>query len=408
MYSKIKRSSLIITLIILFFTKPTFVDVFPQLSIINVIYDACRVVLMITIPIYYFIKKNHSINIYFIIAIHVVLLVSTFINRGDLRSVVLAFGTILSCCMITELYSRDEPVKFLRSLRTLLFVYIFLNFITLIVFPGGWFSSGEINSDNWFLGNKNLFILFHLPYLFVTYTVAAYEKRRFHMLDYLGISITIMSTVLSESATGIMGVGVFFIVYCLKDVFKKGISAKMGLIVSYTMFVIIVILNLAKLFGFLIVTILHRNLTLTVRTYVWEYALKWFKTSPLYGVGIQPSDIAKQHMFRYYHPHCTYLYYLVFAGVIGFVVYTAYLIYVSNKIDKQRGKISIPCVAAFWSILIIYITEVYSRPELFFMVFTIAVCLPENLPIKASNKNKRRKKRKYLEFRPVRTKQVHS
>lgn len=398
MQFKVKKTLIISVFFILIFTKPTFVDVFPALAVLNYGYDICRVLLMIGIPIYYFIQKNHSVNIVIIIMLYTMLAVSTYLNHGELRSVVLAAGNVFACCMFAEIGMKKSSRAFLQAVKYVFFIYIFLNFFTLLFYPKGWFISGEVNKDNWFLGNKNVFVMFHIPYLFSTYALKEYEKNKFSVTDVGGIIITIICTLLSGSATGIMGIGVFFAIYYFRTALKKTISSKMGIVVCYALFVLIVIFNLARLFSFLIVTVLHRNLTLTVRTYVWEEAINWYKTSPLFGVGIQPSDIAKDHLFNYYHPHCTYLFYLVFSGVIGFAIYTLYLIYVSKKIDEHGSNISIPCVAVLWCILVTYITEVYSRPELFFMAFTIAVSMTEKVSINFHAIIKKKKKQRLLKI----------
>ena len=369
---KVKKSYIYMILFLIIFTKPTFVDVMSELAVLNILYDSLRVFLMIAVPVYYIWKRDYSLIVILISILYVWLFASTYINKGEIRSIILTAGSIITCSIFADLAMKKDKKSLMHAVESLFYFYIITNFVTMILFPHGWFQSGEVNPENWVLGNKNLFVMYHIPYLFCVFQNKAIENRKLRITEVIGIIITLIVTLMSGSATGITGIAVFFIIYYLKEVIKKAVTAFSGLITATAGFVLIVIMNLGSLFSFIIVSLLHRDLTLTVRTYIWSAALKWFQTSPIYGVGIQSSDVAKQNMFRYFHPHCTYLYYLVFGGIIGLAIFVIILYVLSKRIDMTDKKLSTAAVGMFWAILIIYITEVYSRPELFFVCFVIS------------------------------------
>lgn len=375
---KVKKSHLFMILFILVFIKPTIVDITAFLTPLNFLYDICRVVFMTIVPCWYAITKRHSRHTVLLVTIYAMMIASTIINKGDLRNIILSAGNVFAFVMFAEICIEEKGKIFLLTLKNILFIYVILNFATLVLFPGGWYISGQVNPEGWFLGNKNSFIMFTLPYLFSVYALASLRNAKLNKMDIVGVIITVVSTLLSRSSTSIVGVAVFFIIYYMKTLFKSAISAFLGLIISGVLFVLIVLMNMTHIFSFIIVQILQKDLTLTVRTYVWEAAIEWFTNSPIIGVGNQPVDIAKLHMFGYYHPHCTYLYYLVFAGLVGYALFAMYLFVISRKIDKLGKKeqmLSIPSVAAFWSVLIIWLADVYARPELLFTVLLLAASM---------------------------------
>ncbi len=377
MKRKVKITYFYMLFFLIVFTKPTFVDVMSELALINFIYDGFRVILMGVIPVYYIWKRDYSKIVILISLLYVALFVSTYINRGDIRSIILTSGTVITCSMFADISMRKDKYSLFFAVESLFFIYVICNFFTLIIYPNGWFMSGDVNPDNWFLGNKNLFVMYHIPYLYSTFQAKKMEMRKFNLLEYVGIAATILSTLIARSATGIVGIMVFFLIYCLKELIKRSVTAFLGVMIALMVFVLIVLLDFERLFSFIIVGLLHKDLTLTVRTYVWDAAIQWFKSSPMYGVGVQFTDIAKQNMFGYYHPHCTYLYFLVFGGIVGGILFSLIIWILSVKIDKADVRLSIPAVSMLWAILMIYITEVYSRPELFFICFVTAWTLAD-------------------------------
>lgn len=358
--------------LILVFTKPTVIDVLPVFSIINILYDVFRVVLMITMILWYICTKRNSILNISLVLVYATLFLSTVKFGGDIRTVMLQVGSVFACCMAAEIFIEETGREFLYALKNVLSVYILINFITLLLFPDGWYKSGEVLTENWFLGNKNLFIMFHLVYLFCVFTLRQVTQKKISQLDKVVIAMVLISTLVARSSTSTVGIAVFFVIYFMKNILKKSISAFTGLITTGILFFLIVLNNMTYIFSFLIVNVLHKDLTLTVRVYVWERALEWFETSPIFGVGVQATELIKSKLFSYSHPHNTYLYFLLFGGLITFVFFILYLIFAAKKIDSTELVSNAPGVAAIWSLLIIWLTDVYSRPELFFMMIIIA------------------------------------
>ena len=379
MNCKIRKAELLAIIFIILFTKPTIVDITSWMRPINYLYDLFRIVLMITIPFAYLLKGHYSFNIILLSLLYISLTFSTLMNSGNIRSIILEAGNVITCCMFAEMSIDKHGFSFISAIKKVLFIYISFNMITMMLFPGGWYISGRVNPENWFLGNKNLFVMFLILYLFCVFEDANINEKKISKVDFFGVVISTLTALFSKSSTCIVGVGTFFIIYYIKKNIKGMVSATTGFIATIIMFFLIVVFNLTKLFAILIVYILRKDLSLTVRTFIWEKALEWFKTSPIYGVGIQFTVNAERNLFGYSHPHCTYLHFLLFGGIIAFILFMAFLLLNVNKLDKLPKRYSIASISAIWSIMVIWIVEVYSRPELLFLVFIISQRLPKFL-----------------------------
>ena len=89
--------------------------------------------------------------------------------------------------------------------------------------------------------------------------------------------------------------------------------------------------NIQHFFSFIIVDILHKDLTMTGRTNVWNIGYKGFFSSPIWGCGISSQTIDNGFV------QCLYM-----AGLIGtlfFIIFISYNIkYLCSSHDKSIDK----------------------------------------------------------------------
>lgn len=387
---KVKKDYLIALFIILILTKPSFIDQVLGFGAINMLYDILRILAMVCIPLYYlFIFKRKNLFILLVAILYAWMVLTTYLNNGDLRTIILESGNVLSYSMLADIYIRKKRETFIVALRDLLFTYILLNCVTVIIFPNGWYHlQGAVLPQNWFLGNKNIFIIYYLPYMLCVEFLRKYQNRKVNPIEYVAFLLILATTLYTGSSTSIIGICVFLAVLYIERILKKNIKCIYGLIAVAALFWIIVISGLTKYFALIIEGVFHKDLTLTVRTYVWQAALQWFEDSPVIGVGIQSSPTAQKFMFGYSHPHNMYLYYLVFGGAIALIFFSALLLLTSKRIDTSEIS-GIDSFAAFvWAVLIIWLADVYPRPELFFASLSV---INATITIYSSKKTKNRK-----------------
>ena len=67
-------------------------------------------------------------------------------------------------------------------------------------------------------------------------------------------------------------------------------NAKNYLIINIEAFILMVLLKLQRIFEFLIVGILGKNLTLSGRIYIWDRTITLILQNPLFGYGVEYNE----------------------------------------------------------------------------------------------------------------------
>ena len=153
--------------------------------------------------------------------------------------------------------------------------------------------------------------------------------------------------------------------------FKKN-TYFLYLIISFAFFLMIVVLRMQDHFEYIIVNMLHRNMTFTGRTYFWDLSIEYIKENIFIGTGYwnMTKRLACQGI---YHAHSTYLSILLESGIVGFVSYYIILIKNGFNINKIKlNKVKKIITFAFFSYFIMTVSEVYIFPHLFYLLMLLA------------------------------------
>lgn len=160
--------------------------------------------------------------------------------------------------------------------------------------------------------------------------------------------------ILQWTATGLFcfSIGGLVLLYCT---WKKRNPFKITtvMITEAAAFWTIVIARLMDMFSFLLVNILHKDVTLTFRTRIWDNALAAIQQNLLTGVG--RLDAAQMEAILGYgvsHPHNRYLYVTLCFGIIGLALFLL-IVYYANKgtINPHRVREGRIMMAAFIALL---------------------------------------------------------
>ena len=122
MNCKIRKAELLAIIFIILFTKPTIVDITSWMRPINYLYDLFRIVLMITIPFAYLLKGHYSFNIILLSLLYISLTFSTLMNSGNIRSIILEAGNVITCCMFAEMSIDKHGFSFISAIKKVLFI----------------------------------------------------------------------------------------------------------------------------------------------------------------------------------------------------------------------------------------------------------------------------------------------
>lgn len=294
-------------------------------SSIESIYKILQIIAAIIIIFLILGCKKYSKIINYIFLYLIVLVMSTFLNHGELvTSLFLALRTLI-LCLIVDYGLKHHTKVFLNSFEFLLTFLVYLNFISIVLFRGGLYATEFGYTENWLLGYKNLHILYILPAILVSFVNSYYSKGKFSFRSYLLLFISTLSLLVVNSSTSL--IGIFLIVAYL--IFQGIVdwvnffNIKNYTILYFVLFLSIVVLRVQNLFRFIIVDIFHKDLTLTGRTYIWDYVTNFIQRKKALGYGMENSSVRlnKTSYWRSSHAHDQLLEIIYKTGFVGLVVY---------------------------------------------------------------------------------------
>lgn len=340
----------------------------------------------------YFVNCKISRNLLLIILFLGVLLLTTFINNGDIYSAFLSTIKILSIGFLID-FSISKKSRFvLMAFEFVFSLLVYINFISLFIYPNGMYvSSVSGYYHNWFLGFKNIHILYILPAILFSYINNYLENKYVSIRTIVLIIISLFSILKVWSATGIVGMLlVLFYSIFQKRVFSSKIySFKNYMISTISIFFGVVILRIQNLFKYFIVDILKKDLSFTGRVYIWDYVINYIKKKTMLGYGFEKASVrySKGTIPHSYHAHNIILELVYKTGIVGFLIIVLMIRDCGKKLSECKTDI-ISKILSFWIFIymIITLTEAYDL-ELFFYIFTLAANVKNIILIRKSEQN---------------------
>ncbi|MDO6630528.1 O-antigen ligase family protein [Bacillus thuringiensis] len=289
-------------------------------------------VVMVLVAFCLVFKRITSLNL-LIVFYMMLILFSAVINENLTNGIAFTIVIFISFCIYIS-HALKEPKEFFRGMYYLFSVIVIFNFLTML-------TNGITIDDNGFpvylLGGKNaitMTVLPAIPIIFI-YSYIMYKKLKIFPLIVILISIT--SIYLSASGTGIVVAilaALFLIVHK-----RYSPSLKAYLFIYFILFFTIIVFRLQELlFGDFIINVLHKDLTFTGRTYVWDLILNIIGDSYLIGFG-RGNNIINQHFINLYEAHNGLLEILMYSGILGIFFFVIILILVAKKLGGFKNHV---------------------------------------------------------------------
>ena len=344
-------------LILLFvpFFKPDIVVSFPK---INYIYYALLLISLFVIVLNYI--KNHNLNKFIILYIiyFIITLISTILNDGNIPKMLVDFLQNIGIIMAIEIYSKKNCEKLFKVLTVMFYSITILNTLSFILVPEGIVKTQIMKEPIYFLGIDNRFSFNYLPGICVISIYDYLRKNKLSILTYLYMFITYVTFIYFWSA-GALVAETLLIIYILFLRNKININPKKYLTIDLIAFISLVFFRIQNLFSFLIVDVLHKDLTLSSRTFLWDKAIKIIKNNLFIGIGVQKSEYMLNNISAY-HSHSYFLNILVQSGVFGLISFLL-CIFVSLKKLSQYENSNISKIISFtiFSMLIMLLVDTF-------------------------------------------------
>lgn len=343
---------------------------------IDVIYNALKIIVALIVLCLYLGKGQISFVSLTILFYHLYLILRTVQNNGDIKSSLVQSATFIAFCLLLEMVIKENTVWIFNILLPILEVYVYINFLTIIIFPDGLYST-YLFENNYFLGYDNQNINFILPAMALS--LLNYYRCRGHWFRTLCLLTTSVLTVIVTWSGASLIIVSGFVAF---TVFRRMLSTKhfnlrTYLIINVVCFWLLVIVRLQNYFSYFIEDVLEKSLTLTGRTLLWDITLAYIKRNPVLGYGIETTVVrglkngkGANHPFSL-HAHDRILEILYRGGIILLIIQIIILILACRKAMKHKESVEVQILSfSLFLYLTGMLTEYYDYSPFFwgFMV----------------------------------------
>ena len=275
--------------------------IFTQYTITTVIYIFLNLFeIVYFIELFYKNEKKISkpLIIWILYRIYIFLIMAVNDNFGG----ILQWGYIT--LMVTNLFfvfeyvKGKEEQKLIYSISVIGIAFLTINFITLLIFKNGIIESTFYNSaDNayYFLGIKTQFTTMIFPTITATVFNYGIEKnKKSKKILVLAILVSLLNIFYKKISTAIVGIIMLVILLFVEKKIKIKLDYKIYIAIALCIQIAIIFFNIQQHFAFAIVNILHKDITLSSRIYIWKNTKQLLKEQSLIKLWLRKWIILSQ------------------------------------------------------------------------------------------------------------------
>lgn len=315
------------------------------------------------------------------------LLVITYISQQD----------ILYCLRITSIpyvmafylycYEKDY-LKILTCWKNLLAIIVLIDFFTMLKYPNGMYNDG-LYSLNWFLGYKTARFQLELPLCVLSAFLAHKKQSRSNFETYFYIVISMFCCVKSSSTSSFGCMIIFLVLLSFLDIIEnfrnelkilyKIFNYKILLTIYTIVAISLISLNSNSFIQNFVVNVLHKDATLSTRTYIWKEILDKIYDHPFIGHGVLKQSVYTSitHSPFANSAHNMLLALLMEGGLLGILLYIA--IIKKSFANILKNQCNIILILGIVVLLVVGLTSVSMLYCEFSMVFYEILYLSSNI-----------------------------
>lgn len=351
---------------------------FPQ---IDTLLTLAKAVIFVLAALLYLADKKISPFMVSIGVFNLIYLVSTLINHGNLKTALVTIVSTAGVCLLAELAIRFSFSTFLKSVFFLLSAFLILHLLSQLIFPNGMAKIPYYYYACYFLNIDNQMAPFLFLEMLVTILYSEFFYQRITWPAVGMLAVTSIILLKSWSASALVGWFVFFVflIFFYRRKYGRFIQFLTVSIAYVVIFFSIVVLRLQNLFSFIIVDILHKDLTLTHRTEFWDYAFTKISQNWLYGLGeaVEKGHVWSSYYSLFYNGHNIILELLLDGGIILLAAFLVTLFLCGRKVHSVRRHPWATLVSgALFSFFVVMLLETYNKASGFWIMLVIAYQLP--------------------------------
>lgn len=250
---------------------------------------------------------------------------STWLNNGEFISQFnIACTWIFLFVGVSVLLTSHKTLPLIAISKIVLFLFV-LNLVSIVVYPDAMYYS-ETGMKNWFLGDKNCFVI----YAIVGYVAALMDEiinTKKMVVSKLIFVLSFTQVLYVWSVTSI----VVMVILALTTVAFHLHIKPFSFLSFKNIIILIIAINLLfifigisnSLFTDIVENVFHKDVTLSGRTLIWQYVLSRFPDAPLIGYGLEEyimTMVVWDGLFYVVHAHNLFLHVLSLGGISGVVL----------------------------------------------------------------------------------------
>ncbi|MGN0612572.1 MAG: O-antigen ligase family protein [Porcipelethomonas sp.] len=320
-------------------------------------------------------------------------LLSTLLNHGSLTRYLGPAINAVVCIMIGELAFRCNWKKFFIYVEKYLTAFFIVNLITYILQIIGLYPYRAT-----FMGIENRWIYILLPWTIIAFVNSYLKYQKITPHAWLIYIVSTVSLVIEWSA----GAMISFLMIPVVLWLSKFIIREHGILKRFAarlMFFGVTLIDYLLVYGIIldflgpfIMKYLHKSVTLTGRTFLWDAVIGVLNKEPLLGMGVQSHEFDMDFFSKsawdlegmaVNHPHNHLLNVAYNGGLLALAFFILVLYFVMRDIDRIRDcKLK---RILFTGALVIFVAALVDTLD--FSLFYLLIPLVANLSHLGNKKN---------------------
>lgn len=304
-----------------------------------------------------------------------ILISLTIVNGLKIKNILYLSISLLSLLLIMNYY-RNRISFVLQCLAFAFSFCVYVNFIHIVSHPMLWMIDEYKTASGYLLGgNYNQMGCRLLISLSTCLLCLRYSWL--WIVNFLLQSVIIVASLFMVNSMTSLSMISLFLVFCLIPSLRIRKMGIYSLFVAFMLFQVLVVFNGRGLENndmarYIVVDILHKDLTFTYRTYMWEAGINLFLKSPLWGWGYPDADWYRGNMESLaIGPHNFLLSILINGGVLLLFLYM-YICYAAFKAIKHYMNDHILQILLF-SVLSLWFMSLMEMYPYTFMFYALAL-----------------------------------
>lgn len=322
-----------------------------------------------------------------ILILGISIVVSSYINdvtAYNLRNAI--YFAVLLCVMdmfVTIVGYKKKLDLLLNAGKIYLLFILIANDLLMFVLPDKFYNIAGREIGTCLIGNKFVVAYAHMTLLFLLVILYKGEKYAMYRITIYGI-ITMLICLYVDCMTAVLGTAIFLILYFLPKHIKPLLSSP--IVFSAAFFggaFLLILFDKVLSFGpiqFLIVDVLHRDLTLTGRMEIYYFIFKLLATHKWFGYGYG-TNIVETTSIWYANAQNAFWDFAICYGFIALALLFLFLVIVICKCNKVQSlfgmsKYTYVCTCMLYIYIFMGIGEiVYNKLFIFYAVLLGAACI---------------------------------